>query len=80
MPISIAFEYEIEDNGLLVIDIIVVAINASDIFIRMNLGFINEDGLLEKHPNKIRQAYLKSGLFLDILAAFPADYIAYGSP
>lgn len=80
VPISIAFEYTTEDPGLLTIDVIAVAINAFDIFIRMNKGFINENGQVEKSPANIRQIYLKSGLFLDILAAFPADYIAYGSP
>ena len=80
VPISLAFEYEISDPGLMFIDCLVVTINTFDIFIKMNKGFINEMGLVEKTPANIRAIYLKNGLFADIVAAFPMDYVAYGAP
>jgi hypothetical protein len=80
VPISIAFEYKITSTGFFILDWFAILIYALDIPFKLNKAVLDEYGNVETDLQRIRQRYMRTGLFTDFLSTLPLDYFTFAAP
>jgi hypothetical protein len=80
VPISIAFEYQITEPGFFLLDALAILVYVLDMPYKLHKASINEYGHIERNLHRIQEGYLRHGLFTDLIASLPLDYLAITSP
>ena len=75
VPLSLAFEYYIENPLIAICDSLVDFFMLFDILIKFFVPYVSFDEILIKNLNLIAINYLKSNFFIDFLCGFPCTTI-----